>query len=154
MRATEDGRYALLRSVVEELEQIPRLPTSPGERLAAQLIRHRFATLGWRTVVEEVGAYRSYAWPIGLLSAGSALAALAGLRHRRVVGTVGGLLAAAGIIDDITGGPMLTRRFFMRKRPTQNVIAEGGNRDADITLVVVAHHDAAPSGVIFGHEAE
>jgi hypothetical protein len=24
----------------------------------------------------------------------------------------------------------------------------------DITLVVVAHHDAAPSGVIFGHEAE
>jgi hypothetical protein len=89
-----------------------------------------------------------------LLSAGSALAALAGLRNRRALGTVGGLLAAAGIIDDITGGPMLTRRLFMRKRTTQNVIAEGGNRDADITLVVVAHHDAAPSGVIFGHEAE
>jgi hypothetical protein len=56
MRATEDGQYALLRSVVEELEKIPRLPTSPGERLAAQLIRHRFTALGWRTVVEEVGA--------------------------------------------------------------------------------------------------
>ena len=144
----------LLRSVVEELERIPRLPTSPGERQAAELIRQRFSRLGWPSVIEEVAAYRSYAWPIGLLSAAGLAAALAGLRNHRALGTVGGLLAAAGIIDDITGGPMLARRFFMRQRRTQNVVAEGGNRDAERTLVVVAHHDAAPSGVIFGQDAE
>ncbi len=150
-RSTDED---LLRSVVEELEQIPRLPTSPGERQAAELIRGRFSRLGWHCVIEEVEAYRSYAWPMGLLSAGALAAAVAGLRKHRVLGTVGGLLAAAGIVDDITGGPMLTRRFFMRKRQTQNVIAEAGDRDAAVTLVVVAHHDAAPSGVIFGKEVE
>jgi hypothetical protein len=146
--------HPLLRSVVEELESIPRLPTSPGERQAAQLIRHRFSRLGWHTVIEEVSAYRSYAWPIGLLCAGSLAAARAGLRNRRALGTIGGLIAAAGIIDDITGGPMLTRRLLMRRRRTQNVIAEGGDRDSARTLVVLAHHDAAPSGVIFGKELE
>jgi hypothetical protein len=145
---------ALLRSVVEELERIPRLPTSPGERQAADLIGRRFSRLGWPSVIEEVPAYGSYAWPIGLLSAGALAAAVAGLSGRRALGTIGGLLAAAGIADDITGGPMLTRRLFMRKRKTQNVIAESGNPDAALTLVVLAHHDAAPSGVIFGQDAE
>jgi hypothetical protein len=144
----------LLRSVIEELEHIPRLPTSLGERQAADLISHRFSRLGWHSVIEEVDAYRSYAWPIGLLSAAALAAATAGLRNRRALGTIGGMLAVAGIIDDITGGPMLTRRLFTRKRQTQNVVAEGGNRDAELTLVVVAHHDAAPSGVIFGQDAE
>lgn len=137
MRDAEDDApgspHDLLRSVVEELESIPRLPTSPGERQAAHLIKHRFSRLGWSTVIEEVGAYRSYAWPIGLLCAGSLAAAGAGVRHRRALGTLGGLLAAAGIIDDITGGPMLTRRLFMRRRLTQNVIAEGGNRESGPT---------------------
>ena len=49
---------------------------------------------------------------------------------------------------------MLTRRLFMRKRPTQNVIAEAGDPDAGLTLVVLAHHDAAPSGVIFAQDVE
>jgi hypothetical protein len=144
----------LLRAVVEELESIPRLPTSPGERLAANLIRQRFSRLGWRCEVEEVDAYRSYAWPIGLLCAGSLASALAGLSRRRALGTLGGLLAFAGIVDDITGGPMLARRLFMRSRQTQNVIAEAGDPAADRTLVVLAHHDAAPSGVIFGQDVE
>jgi len=152
--ASEAPDVDLLRSVIEELETIPRLPTSPGERQAAHLIKHRFSRLGWHSVIEEVDAYRSYAWPIGVLCAGSVVSAVAGLRHRRALGTIGGLLIAAGIIDDITGGPMLTRRLFMRKRPTQNVIAEAGDPDAGLTLVVLAHHDAAPSGVIFGQDVE
>jgi hypothetical protein len=149
----------VLRSVVEELETIPRLPTSDGERQAAALIRHRLSRpllLSGRqpAVVEPVQGYRSYAWPIGLLCAASVVSALATRRQHRAVGAVGGLLATAGIIDDITGGPMLTRRMFMRKRATQNVIAEAGDPDAALTLVVLAHHDAAPSGVIFANDAE
>jgi Peptidase family M28 len=154
----------VLRSVVEQLVSVPRLATSPGERHAANLIRQRFSRLGCDSIVEEVGVYRSYAWPIGLLCTGSLAAACAALRNRRALGVLGGLLAAAGIIDDITGGPMLTRRLFMRKRPSQNVVAELRNAelrnaervggDADLTLCIVAHHDAAPSGVIFDHSLE
>lgn len=143
-----------LRSVVEELEPIPRLPTSPGERHAARLIADRLSRLGRPARIEDVDAYRSYAWPIGLLSAVSVAAAVAARRQHRVLGVLGGLLAAAGIIDDISGGPMLTRRLFMRKRSTQNVIAEIGDPSAAVTLVVLAHHDAAPSGVIFSSDVE
>ena len=149
----------VLRSVVEELETIPRLPTSDGERQAATLIRQRLSRsllLSGRrpAVIEPVQGYRSYAWPIGLLCAASAASALATRRRHRALGAIGGLLATAGIIDDITGGPMLTRRLFMRKRATQNVIAEAGDPNAALTLVVLAHHDAAPSGVIFANDVE
>jgi hypothetical protein len=146
-----------LRPVVEELESIPRLPTSPGERLTARLIADRFTGLldpGRPARIEEADAYRSYAWPIGLLSAVAVASAMAARRQHRSVGVVGGLLAAAGIIDDITGGPMLTRRLFMRRHSTPNVIADSGDQDAAVTLVVLAHHDAAPSGVVFASGVE
>jgi hypothetical protein len=66
----------VLRSVIDELAAIPRLPTSVGERRAAQLIRKTARGSGCRAVVEEVSAYSSYAWPIGLLAAVSATSAL------------------------------------------------------------------------------
>jgi hypothetical protein len=104
----------LLRSVIEELAVIPRLPTSEGERAAALLIRDRLAGHGCRATVEEVSAYGSYAWPIGALSAVGVISAIAGLRGHRVVGTIGGAAAAAGIVDDITGGAMVCRRVAVR----------------------------------------
>jgi hypothetical protein len=145
----------VLKSVVEELAVIPRLATSAGERHAAALISERFSGLGWEATIEDIPAYRSYAWPIGLLCAGSlASAALgSGSGRRRWIGVAGGLLCAAGIVDDITGGPMWTRRLFMRRRRSQNVVARkdtGGSR----TFCVVAHHDAAPSGFVFRKELE
>jgi hypothetical protein len=138
-----------LRSVVEELASIPRLPTSEGEREAAYLIRDRLAGHGCRAAVEEVSAYRSYAWPIGVLSAIGAVSAVASLRGHRTLGAIGGAAATAGIVDDITGGPMLFRRAAMRPGTAYNVVAETGDRSANRTLVVLAHHDAAPSGYVF-----
>lgn len=135
--------------MVEELAPIARLPTSAGERQAALLIRQRLAHLGCRVVVEEEPAYSSYAWPIGLLSAVGAASALAGGSGRRVVGTVGGALAALGIADDATGRWMATRRLFMRPRTAYNVVAELGDPGASRVLCVLAHHDAAPSGFVF-----
>jgi Zn-dependent M28 family amino/carboxypeptidase len=38
---------------------------------------------------------------------------------------------------------------MMERRPTWNVVAGLGDPDADQTLVVLAHHDAAPTGQIF-----
>jgi Peptidase family M28 len=139
----------LLRSVIEELAPIPRLPTSDGERDAAHLIRDRLEGYGCRAAVEEVSAYRSYAWPIGVLSALGFASAVASLRGHRVLGAIGGAVAAIGIVDDITGGAMATRRVAMRPRTAYNVVAETGDPESTRTLVVLAHHDAAPSGLVF-----
>lgn len=143
------GVMDLLRSVIEELASIPRLPTSDGERTAAYLIRDRLAGYGCRAVVEEVSAYRSYAWPIGVLSAVGVGSAVAGLRGHRAWGAIGGAVAAAGIVDDITGGAMMCRRVAMRPRTAYNVVAETGDLASNRTLVVLVHHDAAPSGYVF-----
>jgi hypothetical protein len=139
----------LLRSVIEELAGIARLPTSAGEREAAYRIRERFASHGWRATVEEVQAYRSYAWPVGLLSAVGVLAGVASLRGHRALATIGGTVAAAGIVDDITGRALVCRRVAMRPDTAYNVVAELGDVASSRTLVVLAHHDAAPSGYVF-----
>jgi hypothetical protein len=138
-----------LRSVIEELAVIPRLPTSDGERAAACLIRDRLAGHGCDAAIEEVSAYGSYAWPVGVLSAVGVISAIASLRGHRVLGAIGGAAAAAGIVDDITGGPMVCRRATMRPGTAYNVVAETGDKASSRTLVVLAHHDAAPSGYVF-----
>ena len=70
-------------------------------------------------------------------------------RGRRRAAAAVGAAAAAGIADDITGGAQWFRRRLLPSRPTWNVVAEAGDRDADRTLVVVAHHDAAHTSVLF-----
>jgi hypothetical protein len=62
-----------------------------------------------------------------------------------------GALAAAGIVDDVSGGPQLARRALPH-RTTWNVVGEAGDPGAQETLVVVAHHDAARGGLIFRPE--
>jgi len=143
-----------LRAVVERLAAVPRLPASDGEREAAGIVRDLLAERGCAVDIDEIPAYRSYAWPIGVLCALGAAAGLVGGRGRlgRLAGTVGGALAAYGIADDITGSRMLCRRTAMRAGTTTNVVARTGDGGADRTLVVLAHHDAAPSGLVFRQE--
>lgn len=140
----------LIRRVIDTLAVIPRLPTSDGERRAADWLHERLDGYGCDTTVEQVPAYPSYAVPIGLLSAVAAAGAWAGGRGHRFLGSLAAGLAAAGIVDDITaGGGNTFRRLFLRARTAYNVVAVTGDPAATRTLVVLAHHDAAPSGVVF-----
>ncbi|WP_329312221.1 M28 family peptidase [Streptomyces sp. NBC_01262] len=151
-----DGLKAALEQTVRSLAGIPRLPASRGEAHAAELIRRRFEAAGCTVRVDPEPAYHSYAQPIGLLcAAGAAAGLLAGRGGTwRAAGALVGSAAAWGIVDDITGGRLLARRMLMRPRTTQNVIAETGDPKADRTLVVLVHHDAAPSGVVFEQHLE
>ncbi|MDQ3936228.1 MAG: M28 family peptidase, partial [Actinomycetota bacterium] len=62
-------------------------------------------------------------------------------------------LAAAATLaaqaDDIQNGPRLARRITTPRRTTWNVTAECGDPEGERTVVVLAHHDAAHSGLIF-----
>ena len=154
---TEPDLAGALAEIISSLASIPRLPASAGEREAAHLIRDRFEAAGCAVRIEEAPAYSSYARPVGLLTAaGVAAGLLAGRAARwgRVAGTVLGAAAAAGIVDDITNGRLVARRLLMRPATTTNVIAEAADASADRTLVVLVHHDAAPSGVVFSQHAE
>jgi hypothetical protein len=46
-------------------------------------------------------------------------------------------------------GARFLRRRVLGRKTTWNVVADTGDRAADRTLVVMAHHDAAPTGFIF-----
>ena len=143
-----------LRAVVEELAAIERPSASEGERQAAELIAARMRAQGHPTRVEVERAHGGYWWPLGLLNGASALAGLALRRWPRsrlvrLLAAALGAGAAAAIWDDVGGGRLWFRRTALPQRDTFNVVAEAGDRQARETIVVVAHHDAAHSGLVF-----
>ena len=137
------------RRTIETLVAFDRAPCSPGEQRAAEWIAERFRELGCEARVDQAEAWPGYAPPMAGMSVIGALAGTAALSGARTAGIVGGLAAGLGIADDASNGPRVFRRLTMRKRPTWNVIAHAGDRDAERTLVLLAHHDAAPTGRVF-----
>ena len=136
----------VLERVIHELAAVERPSASDGERRAADWIANELKAAGCRSVrVEEERAHGGYWWPLGLLNAGSLLAAARGRRASALVGGV----AAAAIYDDVSGGKLWFRRRTLPHRPTYNVIAEAGDPHAERTIVFLAHHDAAHSGLVF-----
>lgn len=137
-----------LRERLEELERIHRPSASEGEREAAEWLVARFAEVGAEARIEAEPAHGTYWWPLGIGTALGALGAIAALRGRRVLGAALAGLGAAGIADDFPPGQRRLRRVLPR-RATYNVVCELGPADAERTVVVVAHHDAAHSGLVF-----
>jgi hypothetical protein len=140
------SRRALIERVVRELASYERPSASEGERRAAEWLAGEFRAAGCRSVrVEEERAHGGYWWPLGLLNAASALAALVGRRLAALVGAV----AAAAVYDDVSGGKLWFRRRLLPHRPTWNVVAETGDPHGARTVVFIAHHDGAHSGLVF-----
>jgi Zn-dependent M28 family amino/carboxypeptidase len=81
--------------------------------------------------------------------AGGVASLLATRKRHRVAGAGLGTAAAAAIVDDVSNGARIWRKRIESPRPTWNVVAEVGPADAQRTLVVLAHHDAAPTGILF-----
>jgi hypothetical protein len=53
------------------------------------------------------------------------------------------------MVDDVENGKRVWRRLTQKPKKTQNVVAECGDVSAGRTLVILAHHDAAPTGIAF-----
>jgi hypothetical protein len=141
------SRRALIERVVRELASYDRPSASEGERRAADWIAAELRAAGCRQVrVEKERAHGGYWWPLGLLNAAPALAALIG--GRRAAALAGGM-AAAAVYDDVSGGRLWFRRAALPHKPSWNVVAETGDPGARSTVVLIAHHDAAHSGLVF-----
>src|SRR5579875_1955825 len=126
----------VLSEVVEELAGFERRAGSEGEHRAAEWIARRLRACGCEAEVEEADFHAGYAGLMRGLSLAGSTAAVA-------------TLAGAAIADDIANGPRLARRLIQRREPTWNVVGRTGDADATRTLVLLAHHDAAPTGLIF-----
>ncbi len=137
-----------LRAQLEELEQIERPSASEGERRAAEWLVERFAELGAEARIEAEPAHGTYWWPLGIGAGLGALGGIAALRGRRLLGGALAAGAAVGMASDYPPGKRLLRRLLPR-RTTYNVVCELGPADAERTIVLIAHHDAAHSGLIF-----
>ncbi len=141
------------RETIIELAAIERPSASEGERQAAELIADRLAAVGCNPRIEQELAHGGYWWPIGVANVASAGGAVAALRRRRPLTSVISAAVAAGaasaLWDDLGHGSRWFRRALLPRRPTWNVVAETGDPEAERTIVLVAHHDAAHSGLVF-----
>ena len=141
---------ARLRAVVEPLAALTRRAGSPDERRAAEMIAAEFERVGASARIDEVPFRDGYArllMPLAVV--GLVVGLRSGRGRRRPASALLAALAAAALVDDVENGKRVWRRMLARPRPTWNVVAETGDADADRTLAVIAHHDAAPTGRVF-----
>jgi hypothetical protein len=141
------------REAVRHLAAFERPSASDGERRAAEWIAERLRARGAEARVEEERAHGGYWWPLtlaNLLAAGSGgLALRRSGRIRRLLATAVAGGAAGALWDDLGHGRRWFRRALMPHRSTWNVVAEMGDPEAARTIALVAHHDAAHSGLVF-----
>jgi len=141
---------ATLREVIGALAPVERAAGSEGERRAADWIAERLSAAGAPARVEEASYRGDFAGVIGALAAaGAAAGAAATTRRGRRIGALAGAVVAGLIADDISNGARPFRRLVRPERTTWNVVAEAGDPDAERTVVVLAHHDAAQTAFIF-----
>ena len=137
-----------LRDLVETLSSIHRPTASVGERRAAEWLLAKLREHGAHGEIELERVHGTFWWPLGL-AAGTGLAAgLATLAGRRVLGGALAALAGAAALDDLPPGERRLRRV-LSQRTAATVVTEMGPADAERTVVLVAHHDAAHSGLVY-----
>jgi len=149
-RAATSAIETTLREVVETLAPLERPPCSPGERAAAEWLRERLgAVAGVEVQLEDEPSWGTFPPTATGLGLAGVLAALFSLRGRRLAGALLAAATFAGIVDEAHNGPRVLRRLVRRRRTTANLIARAGDPGAASTLVVIAHHDAPQTGMIF-----
>jgi hypothetical protein len=140
------------RRLLDELCAIERPSASAGERRAAEWLVGQLGQLGIRGRIESEPAHGTFWWPLGIAAAAGFVAGAAALRGNRLLGTA--LAAAAGMagFDDLPPLGRRRLRSVLPKGERSQVVAELGPKDAERTVVLTAHHDAARCGLIFNPE--
>jgi hypothetical protein len=134
-----------LRELVAGLSSFERESGSTGEREAADWLVARLGEHGATARVETEELHNTFWWPLGIATG---TAALAGLGRSRVAGFAAGVAGALAAATDLPPGRRRLREL-LPKREASNVVAELGPEGAERTVVLVAHHDAAHSGLVF-----
>jgi hypothetical protein len=144
------GIEATLHEVVETLAPLERPPCSAGEREAAEWLHARLGSVaGVEAQLEDEPSWGTFPPTATGLGLAGVIAAALTLRGRRLLGALLAAIVFAGIVDEAHNGPRILRRLVRRRRGTVNVVARAGAPDASSTLVVIVHHDAPQTGMLF-----
>jgi hypothetical protein len=144
-----------LQEVVNTLAPLERRAGSADEEQAARWIAERLRQAGCEVQVDEEQFLDGYAKLIGSLAAiGAAAGVAAHSRRLRRLAALAAGAATAAIADDISNGPRIYRHATTQPKTTWNVVGTCGDQSAERTLIVMAHHDAAPTGAIFDERAQ
>jgi hypothetical protein len=128
-----------------------RVPGSDAERRAARHLESRLRELGRQADLEPTDTWPN--WPLAyVLHAGLGVAGSVVSVSAPVLGASLAFLAALLTFLDASAILPTTRRLLGR-RASQNVVS-WGDRDAPAALVIVAHHDAARSGLVLSERWE
>ena len=144
---------AWMRRRLDELCAFDRESASEGELRAAGWLAAAFRDegVGDVRVEEEPEANGTFWWSIGLLAGAAAVAGMAarrGGRAARLFAAATGAAAAALTADELPPGRRRFRRM-LPKRSAHHVLGEIGPEDAERTIVLMAHHDAAHTAFFF-----
>jgi hypothetical protein len=142
-----------MRERLDDLCSYERGSASGGERRAAEWLAGELREAGARDahVEEEPGANGTFWWSIGLLAAAGVAAGLIGRRGgraRRALAAITGAAASRLLVEEMPPGDRTFRRM-LRQRSAHHVLAQVGAPDAERTIVVMAHHDAAHTAFFF-----
>jgi hypothetical protein len=146
MDANSDGHGSSLHEDVEALARLRRLTTTAGERESAEWVANRLRALGAEDVrIVTFRGQSTWAWAHGA----HLLAGLAASWVRGRAGRLLGVLVAVSYELDVSVRNQWLRRL-LPGRQGDSVEAHIPSKDpARRTLVLVAHHDAAHSGLIW-----
>ncbi len=137
------------RSLLDELCSFRRETASTGARDAAHWLAEQLTSAGARSAhVEDERGHQTFWWPLGLAAAGGVLAGARGMQRRSLGAAVLGAAAAWAAADELPPRGRHLRKVLPQATGT-NVLATLGPADAQRTVVLVAHHDAAHSGLVF-----
>ena len=144
--ADAGSRMGRVREVVAALARLDRRTATPGERASAELVAHELRAAGARDVrLLPFRTQRTWA------AANVAHAAL-GVVASRIPGPAGRVLAlatAASLELDYSGRRQWLRRLIPAGEGTTVVGRIPAAGRARRTLVLVAHHDAAHTGLVW-----
>lgn len=135
---------------LEEIEDLVgferRGPGTDAERRAAGHLARRLEDLDRQATIEPTRVWPSYALAHALNSVLALLASVVSVSAPRV-GFALALVAVVSTLGDLTGRLYLARRLTGR-RASQNVVSTAVS-DRPGTLILVAHYDAARTGLVF-----
>lgn len=135
-----------IRALVSSLAGMVRGSARPGELRSAEWIAARLRDVGVADVrIEHYRYQRGYALAHGLHS----LAGLAAIAHGGVRGAVGCLATLASYEAEVSGRRQWIRRLLPKAMGANVVARIPAARRARATLVLVAHHDAANTGLVW-----
>ncbi len=135
-----------IREDVSSLAAMARSSARPGELRSAELIAGRLRDIGLGEVEVEGFRYQSgYALAHGLHS----LAGIAAVARGGAIGALGGAAVLASYEAEVSGRCQWLRRL-LPKGSAANVVARIPAADRSRgTVVLVAHHDAANTGLVW-----